>query len=154
MDGNKEKIRYILQFFFDKGENVSQAVKIVNEVSGLITVTANYAQFWFRRFRCHNFDVKDAPRIGRPVMENSDKIMEMIEVDRHISSRSIAQELKIDHIIVLNHLHKAGFRKKLHVWVPHLFTIRVAPKHHAFSGIQLYEYNKLLQAHWEITVLF
>ncbi|XP_070528296.1 histone-lysine N-methyltransferase SETMAR-like [Cardiocondyla obscurior] len=115
MDGNKKKIRYILQFFLDKGENVSQAVKIVNDVYGLVTVTVNYAQFWFRRFRCGNFDVKDAPRIERPVIENSDKIMEMFEVDRHISSRSIAQELKIDHKIVLNHLHKAGFRKKLHV---------------------------------------
>ncbi|XP_025163395.1 histone-lysine N-methyltransferase SETMAR-like [Harpegnathos saltator] len=43
----------------------------------------------------------------------------MIEVYRHVSSRSIAQELKIEHKTVLNHLHKAGFKKKLDVWVPH-----------------------------------
>ncbi|XP_015604617.1 histone-lysine N-methyltransferase SETMAR-like [Cephus cinctus] len=48
--------------------------------------------------------------------------MEMIEIDRHVSSRSIAQELKIDHKTVLNHLHKAGFKKKLDVWVPHELT--------------------------------
>ncbi|GFW59202.1 hypothetical protein TNCV_2781331 [Trichonephila clavipes] len=42
------------------------------------------------------FDVQDAPRIGRPVIENVDKITEIIEVDRHVSSRSIAQELQID----------------------------------------------------------
>ena len=49
MEVNKEKIRYILQFLFDKGENASQAAVIVNGVYGANTVTANYTQFWFRR---------------------------------------------------------------------------------------------------------
>ncbi|GFX69707.1 hypothetical protein TNCV_1770751 [Trichonephila clavipes] len=33
--------------------------------------------------------------------------------DRHVSSRSITQELKIDHKRVLSQLSKAGFKKKL-----------------------------------------
>ncbi|GFX53716.1 histone-lysine N-methyltransferase SETMAR [Trichonephila clavipes] len=45
--------------------------------------------------------------------------VEKIEVDRFVSSRSIAQELKIDHKTVLSHLSKVGFKKKLDVWVPH-----------------------------------
>ena len=73
MDTNKEKIRHILQFFFDKGENASQAAENVNSVYGPDTVTVNIAQFWFRRFRSGNFDVKDAPRSGRPIVENSIK---------------------------------------------------------------------------------
>lgn len=124
MEVNKEKIRYILQFFFDKGENASQTAEIVNGVYGANTVTANYVQFWFRRFRSGIFDVKDASRTGRPVVENANKITEIIEVDRHVSSRSIAQELKIDHKTVLNHLHKARFKKKLDVWVPEQLTQR------------------------------
>ncbi|GFU50836.1 histone-lysine N-methyltransferase SETMAR [Trichonephila clavipes] len=59
---------------------------------------------------------------GRPVDENVDKITEIIEVDRHVSSRSIAEELKIDHKTVLNHLRKVGFKKKLDVWVSHQLT--------------------------------
>ncbi|GFU95641.1 RNase H domain-containing protein [Trichonephila clavipes] len=55
--------------------------------------------------RCQGiFDVKDAPRTG-------DKIIEIIEVDRHVSSRSITQELKIDHKTALNHLRKVGSKK-------------------------------------------
>ncbi|GFX12938.1 histone-lysine N-methyltransferase SETMAR [Trichonephila clavipes] len=57
-----------------------------------------------------------------PNFENVDKIAEIIEVDRHVSSRSISQELKIDHKTVLSHLSKVGFKKKLHVWVPHQLT--------------------------------
>ncbi|GFT30019.1 histone-lysine N-methyltransferase SETMAR [Trichonephila clavipes] len=44
------------------------------------------------------------------------------EVDWHVSCRSIAQEPKIDHETVLNHLRKVGFKKKLDVWMPHQLT--------------------------------
>ncbi|GFS47279.1 histone-lysine N-methyltransferase SETMAR [Trichonephila clavipes] len=121
MEVNKEKIRFILQFFFDKGENTSQVAKIANGVYGADTITANYVQFWFRRFRSGIFEVKD-----RPVIENVDKITGIIKVDRYVSSRSIAQELRIDHKIVLNHLRKVGFKKKLHVWGSRQLT----PKEH------------------------
>ncbi|GFW76502.1 histone-lysine N-methyltransferase SETMAR [Trichonephila clavipes] len=65
-------------------ENASQVAEIVNGVYGAETVTANYMQFWFCRFHSGIFDVKDAPRTGRPVIENVDKITEIIEVDRHV----------------------------------------------------------------------
>ncbi|GFU57177.1 histone-lysine N-methyltransferase SETMAR [Trichonephila clavipes] len=94
---NKEKIRFFLQFFFDKGKNASQMAEIVNSVYGADTVIANYMQFCFRRFRSGIFDVKDAPRTGRPVVENVDKTTEIIKIDRHVSCRSITQELQIDH---------------------------------------------------------
>ncbi|XP_017765323.1 PREDICTED: uncharacterized protein LOC108554525, partial [Eufriesea mexicana] len=80
---SKEKMGHILQFFFDKGENTSQADENLNSVYGSVTVTANHAQFWFRLFRSGNFNVKDAPRFGRPIVENINKIMEIVESDRH-----------------------------------------------------------------------
>ncbi|GFX99674.1 histone-lysine N-methyltransferase SETMAR [Trichonephila clavipes] len=117
MEVNKEKIWYILQFFFDKGENANQVAEIVGGVYGIDTVTANYVQFWFRRFRSGIFDVKDAPRTGRPIVENVTKITEIFEVDRLVSNSRIVQELRIDYKTVLNHLRQVGFKKKLDVWV-------------------------------------
>ncbi|GFS50197.1 histone-lysine N-methyltransferase SETMAR [Trichonephila clavipes] len=111
MEVNKEKIWFFLQFFFDKGDTASQVAKIENGVYAADTVAANYVQFWFRRFRSGIFDVKDAPRRGRPVVENVDKITEIIEVDRHVSSRSIAQELKIDLKTVLSYLRKVDSKR-------------------------------------------
>ncbi|GFW38033.1 histone-lysine N-methyltransferase SETMAR [Trichonephila clavipes] len=81
---NKEKIWSFLQIFFHNGENVSQRAEIANGVCGADTVTTNYVQFWFRRFRSGIFEFKDAPRTGRLVIENVDKITEIIEVDRHV----------------------------------------------------------------------
>ncbi|GFT32251.1 uncharacterized protein TNCV_1035141 [Trichonephila clavipes] len=47
-----------------------------------------------------------------PIIENVDKITEIINVDRHVNNRNIAQELKIDHKTVLSHLRKVGFKKE------------------------------------------
>ncbi|GFT60048.1 histone-lysine N-methyltransferase SETMAR [Trichonephila clavipes] len=124
MEVNKEKIWFSLQFFFDKNGNASQVAEIANGVYGVSTGTANYVEFWFRRFRSGIFDVKDAPSTGRPVVENVNKITEMMKVDRLVGSRGIAQGLKIDHKGVLSYLRKVEFKKKLHVWVPHQLTAK------------------------------
>ena len=34
MEVNKEKIQYILEFFYNKGENTSQSAEIVNGIYG------------------------------------------------------------------------------------------------------------------------
>ncbi|GFU62874.1 histone-lysine N-methyltransferase SETMAR [Trichonephila clavipes] len=84
MEVNKKKNRFFLQFFFGKGKNSSQVAEFANGVYGAHTVTANYVKFWFRRFRSGIFNVKDAPRTGRPFVENVDRITEIIEVDWHV----------------------------------------------------------------------
>lgn len=50
---------------------------------------------WFRRFRSGIFYVKDASRTDKPIEGNVSKIMNIVESDRHGSTVSIAQELKI-----------------------------------------------------------
>ncbi|KAJ0181732.1 hypothetical protein K1T71_002454 [Dendrolimus kikuchii] len=42
----------------------------------------------------------------------------------HISSYDVAGELGIDHKTVLAHLKKAGYAKKVDIWVPHELTER------------------------------
>ncbi|GFU82143.1 hypothetical protein TNCV_4465941 [Trichonephila clavipes] len=62
-------------------ENANQTAEIANGAySAYIadTVTAYYVQFWLRRFRSGIYEVKDTPRTVRPVVENVDKIIEII----------------------------------------------------------------------------
>ncbi|GFV11901.1 hypothetical protein TNCV_1217761 [Trichonephila clavipes] len=61
-------------------KNARQEAEIVNDVYDADTVTTNYVQCWFHRFRSGIFDVKDAPRTGRPVVEYVDKTEEIIEI--------------------------------------------------------------------------
>lgn len=118
------KIRYALQFYYDKGTNAAQAHKQICAVYGQDALSKETARRWFRRFRSGNFDVKDAPRSGRPSTKKADKIIAKVKQDRHVSSHDIAKELNIHHQTVLNHLKKAGYKKKLGVWVPHELTQR------------------------------
>ncbi|GFT42517.1 histone-lysine N-methyltransferase SETMAR [Trichonephila clavipes] len=90
-----------------------------------------YASIWCANMTdkyAKTFNDRDnhSPNKIRPVFENVDKITEIIEVDQHVSSRTFAQELKIDHKTILNHLRKVGFKKKLYVWVrPQLTPINM-----------------------------
>ncbi|GFW66069.1 histonelysine Nmethyltransferase SETMARlike [Trichonephila clavipes] len=98
------------------------AAEIVNSVYDADAVTANCVKFWFRLFRSGIFDILNAPRTGKPNVENVNKILEIIGVDRHVNSRSITQELKIDHKTVLSQLRQVGIKKKFNVWVPNQLT--------------------------------
>jgi len=71
-----------------------------------------------------DFSVIGRPEQGRPITEKSDEIMIKIERDKHMSTVKIVRELGIDHKTILNHLHKAGYKKKLDVWVPHELSVR------------------------------
>ncbi|GFU76252.1 hypothetical protein TNCV_527321 [Trichonephila clavipes] len=63
-------------------------VRWLSGVYGADTVTANYVQFWFRRFRSGIFVVKDAPLTGRSVAEIVDKITETIGINHYVRSMS------------------------------------------------------------------
>ena len=67
MDQNKERIRYILQYQFCKGDNASQACEKICSVYGEGAVTKSAARKWFVRFRSRNFNIKDEALSGRPI---------------------------------------------------------------------------------------
>ena len=104
MDQNKEKIRYILQYNFVKGDKASQACVKICGVCGEGAVSQLAARKWSARFRSGSFDVKNEPRSSRPISKKSDEILEKIEQDRHISNHGIAHELNIHHRTICKRL--------------------------------------------------
>lgn len=71
--------------------NVSNMNYNMNSVYSLDTIIANYAQFWYHRFRFDNFYVKHAPPSRRQIVENIDNIKEIIDSERIVRTVSIAQ---------------------------------------------------------------
>ena len=55
--------------------------------------------------------MKDEVRSGRPVIDKISAIFEKVKQDRHISSYDIAEELDVDHKIVLRNLRKSEYKK-------------------------------------------
>jgi len=94
MEINKEKIRYILQYHYDKGKNAAQACEkicaIYEEYSIKISSTEMVRSLSYWKFRCEK---KDELRSGRPITEKSDEIMVKVEHDKHVSTVEIARKL-------------------------------------------------------------
>ena len=65
---------HILLYYFRKGKNALQARKKLHEVYGEKSLTERQCQNWFARFRSRDFDLKDAPRSGRPTEVDEHKI--------------------------------------------------------------------------------
>ena len=104
MEYTKQEILHVLRFYYLRGKNATKAAKKNCEVHETDTVTIRTAQRWFDRFRSGVVAVENTNCTGRPIVIETDKIVEIIQVDRHVSIRS-----GIDHKTVWNHLQKIGF---------------------------------------------
>lgn len=119
-----QEIRNVLLFYFKKGVKSGETLKKICAVYGESALSRKTVCAWFRRFRSGNFDVKDQHRSGRPATEKVNEILKLIHEDRHINIRHIANELNISTATVSRHLNKAGYTKKLDVWVPHKLSTK------------------------------
>ena len=95
-----------------------QAWNKLYEVHGEKSLTERQCQNWFACFRSGYFDLKDAPRSGRPT-EVDDKIKAMIENYRRTTTQEMAEKLNISHTCVERHLKQLGYVNRLDIWVPH-----------------------------------
>lgn len=107
-----EEIRHVMLFYYSrKAKSGAKTCRKICAVYGENAVTERTVQLWFNRFRTGNFDVKDAPRSGRPITAKANEILQMIELDRHATCQGIADTLGINHQTVWNHVKKAGYKK-------------------------------------------
>ena len=74
-------------YYFRKGKNAVLARKKLYNVYGKKSFTERQRQDWFVRFRSGDFDLKDAPRSGRPTEVDDDKIKATLENKRCSATR-------------------------------------------------------------------
>ena len=115
-DGN---FRHIFLHYFRKSENAVQARKKLYNVYGEKSLTERQCQNCFVRFTSGDFNLKDAPRSGRPTEVENDNIKAMIKNNRRSTTREIAEKLNISHTCVERHLKQLGYVNKLDIWVPY-----------------------------------
>ena len=75
MEIPEDHSHHILLFYFRKGKNATQAHRKLCGVYGDECLSGGLCQNSFARFRSGNFDVKDEPRPGRPIVEKVDEIL-------------------------------------------------------------------------------
>ena len=103
-----DHFRHILLYYFRKGKNAVQAQKKFY-VYGEKSLTECQCQNLFARFRSGDFHLKDAPRSGRPIEVDDDKIKAIIKNNRCSTTREIAEKLNISHTCVGRHSSQLGY---------------------------------------------
>ena len=81
-----------------------QAQKKLYDVYSENSLIERQCQNCFAPFCSGDFDLKDAPRFGRPIEVDDDKIKAMIENNRRNTTREIAEKLNMSHTCVERHL--------------------------------------------------
>lgn len=113
MENEKQHFRRILLFYYQKDKNAVQARNKLSAVYGEDAVTERQCQNWFAKFRSFYFDVEDAPRCGRPVEANEGTIKALINANRRITTREIAEKLNLSNSTNYDHLKRLGLISKL-----------------------------------------
>nr|APL98298.1 putative DD34D transposase [Bactrocera tryoni] len=124
MEDRKQHFRHILLFYYQKGKNAVQARRKLCDVYGEDVLTERQCQNWFAKFRSGNFDLEDAPRPGRTLEADVDKIKSLVDANRRITTREIAERLNLSNATVHKHMKRLGLISKLDIWVPHVLTER------------------------------
>ena len=119
MECQKEHFRHILLFYFHSGKRAADAFHDICKTYGVNALSQSTCDNWFAKFRSGNFSLQDVQRSGRPVGVDDDQLMALIEANRHVTVRELAEKTNASIGTVHEHVKKLGLVKKLDVWVPH-----------------------------------
>ena len=87
-------------------------------------MTERQCQNWFAKFRSGNFNLEDAPRPGRSLEADVDKIKWLVYANRRITTREIAERLNLSNATVHKHTKRLELISKLDIWVSHVLLER------------------------------
>ena len=126
MQRNLEQ-RYNIKFCVKLGKTATETIKMLQLAYGDEAMNRTSVFEWHKKCKMGREDVQDDQRAGRPVSatadENVTKVRNLLDSDRRLNVRLIAQELHLRkssvHSIVTDHLNMRKVCAKL---VPNVLT--------------------------------
>ncbi|CAI9734608.1 Hypothetical predicted protein [Octopus vulgaris] len=113
-----EHFRHLLLFAFNQGSKAAKAAGDICAVYGEGAIAERTARDWYAKFKNGNFDLKDAPRSGRPVEFNEKQLNQLLHENSHQTTRELAEKMECSHTAIEKHLHSMGKVQKYGAWVP------------------------------------
>jgi histone-lysine N-methyltransferase SETMAR len=146
MNFDREDIRKLIYYGWKRGLHTSDINQEINKTLGNGVVSLRTCANWVSTFREGVYDVKDDERTGRPSLELDQKIDEILQENRHATTRLIAEQLHVSHTAVRQNLLKMGKRYLRNVWVPCELTESAKAKRVEICSqlLEMYEKNNFL----------
>ncbi|XP_050527794.1 protein GVQW3-like [Daktulosphaira vitifoliae] len=119
--------RVSIKFCVKLKKTATETLKMIQEAFGEDALSRTQVFEWHKNFRDGREDVHDEQRIGRPVSTHTDanvkKVRDVLNNDRRLSIRMIADEVGIDKMTVHNIItNDLGMRKICAKLVPKVLT--------------------------------
>ena len=98
-------------------------------------------QQWFKKFCKGDKSLEDEGSVAS-LQKLTTPIERIIETDPLTTTQEVAQELSVDHFMVIQHLKQIERVKKLDMWVPYELTANQKNHHFEVSSLILHKNNK------------
>ncbi|KAK6742144.1 hypothetical protein RB195_009797 [Necator americanus] len=107
----------------EQGSNATKAARDICALYGDGAIAERTARDWYATFKNGVFDLKDAPRSGRPVELDEERLNQLLHENSGQTTRELAEKTERSHTVVEKHLHSLGKVQKYVAWVPHALGI-------------------------------
>ena len=97
----------------------TETTRNTNNAFGPETVNKCMVQWWFKKFYKGDKSPEDEGSSGQPSEVDNDQLSVITKADAFTTTREVAEELNINHSMVIQHVKQIGKVKKLGKWVPH-----------------------------------
>ena len=111
----------IFLFEFKIGHKAAEATCNINKF-GPGTANKCTVQQYFKKFSKGDKSLEGEESSGWPLEVDNDQLRAIIKADPLTTIREVAQELNVNHSMVVRYLKQMGKVKKLDKWVPHELT--------------------------------
>lgn len=123
----KENLRFYVKVRYLLGKTATDIHEELSVALGDQAPSYAFVVKWIGFFKGGREDVKDAPRVGRPITEVTDeniaKVREVIEEDPYVTYDEIEVETSLSRGSISRIIHDCLKLKKIaSVWVPHQLT--------------------------------
>ena len=142
---DKKQIWAIFFFKFKMGHKAVETTHNINNAFDPETDNECIVWWWFKTF-CKGDENLDDEHNGRPSEVHNDHFRTIIEAVPHKLPWEVAEELNVDHSMVVWHSKQIGKVKKLNKWVPYELTTDQKKCHIEASSFYV-------QQHWTISQL-
>ena len=128
---DKKQIWVIFLFTFKIGHTAAEITCNINNAFGPGPANERTGQWWFKKFCKGDKSLEDEECNGQPSEVDNNHLRTIIKPDPLTTTWEVAEELNIDHSIVIWHLKQIGKIKKLDKCVLHKLTANF--KNHHFE---------------------
>lgn len=120
MEINNSQIRTIIYYRWKCGLNAAGIWNEMSKTLGNGTVSVRTVQNWVNAFANDNFNIADAEKSGRPSNDAlDDEIDEYLALNKHATTREIADDLNTSQKTVWRHLKAMGKKFMAFRWIPY-----------------------------------